>query len=198
MTTSAGVTVRFAGRDRPRMCSLTILTPCFTMFPLPRGCGFNFARKKNHFQPPVFVPWDQSFHYCTIILPEWNYPPDSSYNTRLSKTVLQMFKGTTRPYALLRGNVSECARSFNVRWGCKGSWPSPPKAALNLSVPTSPQGSWLGCHYFSEPPPQGITVVSPAPGSELIHRLLTVFKRSLNVLIVLDWRDAAELLTFIF
>lgn len=33
------------------------------------------------------------------------------------------------------------------------------------------------------PTPQGITLLSPAPGCELIHRLLTVFKRSLNVLI---------------
>lgn len=30
---------------------LTILTPCFTMLPLPRGCGFNFAWEKITFNP---------------------------------------------------------------------------------------------------------------------------------------------------
>ncbi len=41
-------------------------------------------------------------------------------------------------------------------------------------------------------------MLSPAQGTALIHRLLTVFKHSLNVLIVLDWGDAAELLTLLF
>lgn len=75
----------------------------------------------------------------------------------------------------------------------------PPRLLLICLFPPVPRDRDLVAIALVNPPsPQGITVVSPAPGSELIHRLLTVFKHSLNVLIVLDWRDAAELLTFIF
>lgn len=74
----------------------------------------------------------------------------------------------------------------------------PPRLLLICLFPPVPRDHDSVAITLVNPPPQGITVVSPAPGSELIHHLLTVFKHSLNVLIVLDWRDAVELLTFIF
>lgn len=61
------------------------------------------------FSTPIFSPWDQSFHYCTIILPEWNYPPDSSYCAHLPKIAIQMLKETMWPYVLLQGHLSKCA-----------------------------------------------------------------------------------------
>lgn len=64
-------------------------------------------------------------------------------------------------------------------------------------VPQLPRGCGsVAITVATPPPPLGDYIA--AQSSELIHRLLTVFKRSLNVLIVLDQGDAAQLLTFIF
>lgn len=88
--------------------------------------------------------------------------------------------------------LAVCAR-LTVR-----QWSTAPRLLLIYPVPPPPPGLWCGCHYCSETPLRGLQCCLPLRALELIHRLLVVFKHSLNVLIVLDWGGTAELLTFIF